>query len=167
MKPRLYDMTSQYAELLDGIIDSSVDGEVLPELADALDALTDDIKTKCNGCCAILSQLEHDAAAHDAEAERLKKRSAAFMANHKRLKDYLQACLERAEIPKLNTGLFSLSICNNSAPSVNVVDIASVPHEFDKVQEREVSRSAIAAAVANGREVPGVEVIRGRHLRIR
>ena len=76
-------------------------------------------------------------------------------------------CMVAADIKKAESDLFSVSRCKNSAPSVNILNLDVVPHDFDKVQEREVSKTAIAKAVKEGREVPGVEIIHGEHVRIR
>lgn len=166
MKPRLYDLTAQYATLFDSIMDSAVDGEILPEFADALAALEDDIKHKLAGCCMVIADLEAHGAACEQEAKRLAKRAASVTAHVKGLKTYMKDCLERADLVKLDTGLFRVSVCNNSQPSVSIVDLDAVPHKFDKVPAREVSLSAIAEAVGKGEDVPGAEVTRGKHLRI-
>lgn len=161
MKP-LHEIANDILLLLD-----TVDGELPPDLDAQLDALQGDIETKLERCCAVVRQM-------DAERDALKEESARFAlrAQHadnaaKHFKEYMKSNLERLGIDKMEAGLFKIRIQNNSQPAVHFDgDAEKLPETFRRV-EYSIDSKAIVTAWKAEQELPsGVEVVRGRHLRI-
>lgn len=169
MKASLYELTGQYKRLMElafGDDESEPVGLTSPML-EVLSEIEDDIDAKLIGCVKALKSMNAAKAAIDAERAALKERSERLEQHHDELKAYVKDCLDRLGLKKRIAGPFTLSVCNNSQESVTVLNLDAVPREFDKVHPREVSLTAIKTAFKAGREVPGVLIERGTHLRVK
>jgi len=84
------------------------------------------------------------------------------------LKGYLQHWMEAIDRPKVETGLFKLSLQTNSTPSVGLtIEPSELPERFQRLRI-EAAKDKICDAWKAGETLPqGVEVVRGKHLRIR
>lgn len=169
MKTTLYELTGQYERLMElafGEVDDTPVGLTEPML-EVLEEIEDDIDAKLTGCCKALKSMVAAKNAIDAERKELKERADRLERYADELKAYMQHNLERLDCKKRTAGPFTLSICTNSQPTVTVLDLDSVPVEFDKPVERQVSLTSIRQAIEAGRAVPGVEMVRGTHLRVK
>lgn len=163
---KLYELTTEFNELFNAL-EQSEDGNVSPEIAERLSKLEGDIANKIDGCCRVMKTLDAEAKAFAAEADRLLKAKRQRERHADWLKTYVREQMEVLGEDKLKTELFSLSICNNSNPSVSIFDEDMVPVAYNLPVERRIDKSAILADVEGGKDVPGVEVVCGKHLRIR
>ena len=163
---KLYELVDQYRRLLDTVDDEDSDIEALASvLADS----TDDILAKVENTAKAIRILEGEAAAAKAEAERLSKRARARENRVDWLKTYIKSNLEAVNLDRLVAGLFTVTIQNNSTPTVNCLDLDAIPEAF-RVYPPATWRPDARAIVQlwrDGQAVPGTEVIVGRHLRIR
>lgn len=162
----LYELTAEYDRVFEAALAVGDDGELTPDFVHELHSLEDAIDGKLANCCRVLKNLQALQESLDAEAKRLRDRSKTIEANLVSLKGYVIANMETLGVLKTTAGPFRLSICKNSVDTVEVLDLDAVPHEFDKVFDREVSLTAVRDATKAGRAVPGVSVFRGSHLRV-
>lgn len=165
----LYELSEQYQKLWELANDEEFDHSVglSSEFVQVLESIEGQLSDKLEGCCRVYRSMCAMRDALDSEAELLRQRSKRLDRSATELKDYMQFSLEKMQIQKTTAGIFRLSVCSNSQPSVTVLDLDQVPHKFDKIHEREVSLTAIREAVLkHGEDVPGVDITRGKHLRI-
>ena len=165
---RLYELTSRYNQIADlAFEEADSDGAIDKALANMLDLLEDGIDAKLSGICRVIKGLEAVEAAAKAEADRITQKRKAAERHIERLKAYAKWNLEElGETKRKVDEIFTVAIQANP-PSVRVVNLDSVPHDFDKPVERSLDVSRIRDILKNGDEVPGCELIRGTHLRIR
>lgn len=170
MSVALYKLTGAYLRLMELATDDE-DEDGVPvgfsqPFMETLEELEGDIDDKLEGCCKALKSMGALKDAIDSERQLLSRRAQRLDAAIDELKSYVKYNMEQMGFKKRQAGIFKLSICNNSQPSVNVMDIDQVPHSFDKMREREVNLIAIREAHKMGVDVPGVEVVRGTHVRV-
>lgn len=183
---RLYD----YVDALDVIrvwVDEHADeiiaagGELPPELAELCDAVEQGLADKAEAVALYIRELESSAAAVQAEEERLAARRRHYERAAKGLKGYLLMQLQRADIPKIEGKLITVTR-QKSPPSVRgslsqaqMAKLASVtggmPDDVLVVTIPESYRldgKAIVAAWKAGQPIPdGITVEQTEHLRIR
>jgi hypothetical protein len=166
MKP-LYQLTTEYAFLLDSLYESAEDGdgEIATDQAALLESIAGDAETKIENCCKVLKDLQASRSALKEEADRLALRAKRLDSRSEWLKSYIKNAMEVAGWTKVSAGVFNVRIQNNPE-SVEILNLDLVPHEFDVPQDRVVSKTVIKNALKEGRDVPGVQLVRGTHLRI-
>ena len=158
---RLYDLTEQYQDILDLLRDEP-DSE---ELQAMLEGLEGAIEEKVENIVKVAKTLEYEAKAVGEEIKRLQERKTSIENNRKRLLENAQDLLDRAGLQKLQGQLFTVWI-QNSPPSVNVLDEKLIPERFYKFTPS-LQKKEVIEAIKNGEEVPGVEIVQGRGLRVR
>jgi len=164
---RLYELTERYNQIADLAFDESEDGQIEQSFATMLQSLEGDIDSKLAGICRVIRELEAIETAAKAEADRITKKRQAAERHIDRLKAYAKWNMEElGETKRKVDDLFTVAIQNNP-PSVRVVNMDAVPHDFDKPVQRAVDISRIRDILKNGDDVPGCELVRGTHLRIR
>jgi len=164
----LYRLADEYNRLMELIADDEQDFSVgiSPEFINAMESLEGQIAEKAENICKLIRSMAVMSKSLDEESKQLALRAKRFERGVDELKDYLKFNLEQIGTKKITAGIFRVSICNNSQPSVQVLDLSQVPAKFDKPQERQVSLTEIRKAVESGEVVPGVDVVRGTHVRI-
>lgn len=165
---RLYDLGQKYLDIGDRLLDSlGEDGVVDPEIAAEFAAIEDQLATKFAACCRIVRNLESLSDACFSEAQRLKKKAEAAERRISGLKEFIKFNLESISEKKLVCDeLFTVAI-QQSPPSTVIENLELVPHEFDKVLERQVSITMVRDALKAGIDVPGAKLVQNTHLRIR
>lgn len=162
----LYELTGALADIRD-LLDDDLLGVERSKAEELVDEILENlIPAKVEGYCGLIRSLKLEAEAFKEEGRRLEERRKARENLSKRLQVRLQDALTHAEIQKLKAGRFTVAI-QASAPSVKVHDKTTVPQDFFIPQEPKLDRRALLSALKLGREIPGAEVIRGEHLRIR
>ncbi len=145
-------------------------GELPPDTEAQLDALQATLEEKLDGCCRVLRRLEREEGVYTDEATRL-ARLARIRANQaRRLKAYMQQCLEALGVDRVDAGLFKVRLQANP-PSVQIRDdvpVFGLPPEYRRVKTEMVAdKAAILEAHKEGKTLPfGVEVVTARSLRI-
>lgn len=162
---KLYSLPAAFANLE---ILTDDNGEIAPESLEALATLEMALEDKVDACCRVMRSYEARAAAFKEEAERLHVHQTRAEANAKRLKEYVKGVLDQLGMKKVETPLFSVRVQANP-PTVKLddnYDAADLPEEFKRIKI-EVNKTAILeVAKAGGTLPPGVEVVRGSHLRV-
>ncbi|MCR4341536.1 MAG: siphovirus Gp157 family protein, partial [Gemmatimonadaceae bacterium] len=112
---KLWDITTELEMLGDEIQECG--GELTPLMEQRLDALEGAFEDKVERVALYVREMIVSADAAKAEETRL----AAIRRSHERtadgLKRYLQTCLERAGVPKINTPKVKVRVQRNSQPS--------------------------------------------------
>ncbi len=160
---KLYELTEEWLQIIEAL-DSE---EIPPDIASRLSQIESDITRKIDGCCRMIKGYEASSTGYKAEADRLTKLANGSTSRAAWLKKYIKEEMERLEETKIETPLFNVAIQCNSSVSVSVINESAVPAEYDRPVERQIDKKAIAEAVKAGKTVPGTEVSRGTHLRIR
>ena len=162
----LYELTQDGQRLLELIDDNA--GQLTPEVETILQEWEGAIEKKADGYCCIIAQLERQAGAFKAEADRLKALASASDNAARRMRDRLKEAMETNGIKKLETERFKLAIQKNSVPSVRCDrPVEDLPERFRRVR-LELDREEVLEAWEAGDMLPGgVEVEKGTHLRIR
>jgi len=179
------DITAEtHAEAMENLMDS---------VAAALDGMDDELSAKIDSIARLVKNklAESDvakakAAPFKTEAKRFTAQAdqAKRLADH--LKDYAKNQLIRAGKENVVTPDFKVSRqANGGNPSVIALDLDSIPAEFKIPQPDKVNNSAVVEVwkaegcpgvlgqgkpgekIAKLEDVPGVEIRRGQHLRIR
>lgn len=159
----LYEMNTEYIELLC----LSEDPEVDPQLiADTMEAIEGEYTDKVENYGKVIRQLEHDAAALDYEAKRLKNRKDSIEASIKRMKAAIKESMELRGESKVDTQLFKFSIRKNPA-SVVIDDESRVAHDYMIPQPPKIDKKAIKAAIDEGFEFDWAHLEQGTSLSIK
>jgi len=161
----LYEITATYRNDARRLADLDLPAEVV---TDTLDAMSGELEVKAQNVVMFARDLQATAAAiKEAEAQMAKRRKALEnRAQH--LLDYVQGCMETAEIHKIECPYFRLSIAA-TPPSVDVYEPGLIPSEYMHQPEPpppSPNKTAIAAAIKAGHEVPGARLKRGTRLAI-
>lgn len=144
----LYELTSEYMELLTLAEDPDTDPQAF---ADTLEGLTGEIEDKADNYAKVLRMLDGDAQAIHDEERRLRARREAIENSIKRMKQMLQYMMEATGKTKIKTQLFSFSIGKNPASVVmDEYDIENIPERFLKYKDPEIDRTAIKNAIKAG-----------------
>jgi septal ring factor EnvC (AmiA/AmiB activator) len=161
---RLYEIAAQYAELERLITD---DETLAESLSDTLQALEDAFEAKAENVVKLIRNTEADIEALKTEEKRLSDRRKRLEAKRDRLKDYLTEQLNASGIEKVKTPLFTASLQRNSQPSLKIVNEQEIPQVFWIPQPPVLDRKGIIEYAKTADAVPGVELVYGKHLRIR
>jgi hypothetical protein len=162
--PALYEIVDELAEALALIGD---DGLMPDDLEARLDAIQLDLRAKADNVCRAVRIAESEAKTFATEAARLKEQADIAERRAAWLKKYLQECLARVGLKKLDTELFKLGVQANGRPSIRLAANAPIPPAFKRVRE-EFDSQAAYEAWKRGETLPAdVVVEHGSHLRIR
>lgn len=147
----LYDIAQSFDTLWLLLNDDTVADEVL---IDAFDNLTDDLKSKLEGCCKFIKNEEATIAGLKEEEKRLKERRQAAENRISRLKDLMKLSIKMSGEKKLACGTFTVSVQAN--PESVVMDeqyIENIPEEYLKYKDPEIDRTKIKEELKNGAQL--------------
>ena len=163
----LYELTSEYTELLAMLEDPEMDEQVI---ADTLEGLSDEIEAKADGYARVIKQMDADSKAIKAEEERLYNRRKSLENRISYLKNRLQYAMELTGSTKIKTELFNIGIQKNPAKVV-IDDPTKIPEGFLIPQDPKVDTAAIKESLKSEDEAPiwnGIAHLeQGESLRIR
>lgn len=159
---KLYELTGEYAQLLELLNDADADKEVLQNV---LENVKGQIEEKAENIAKIIRCMESDIEAIKQEENRLQAKRQSLENKKTSIKNYLQQQLENAGMQKVKTPIFSIGIQNNP-PSVNIIDENLIPDNF-KIIKAEIDKKAIMQAIKEGKTVEGAELKQTQSLRIR
>lgn len=195
----LFNISSRYGELLEKIdlfaefepdtdADGNYldpDGNVIHDLADyravmtetlldTLDAIDGEMADKLANCGAFVKQLSSEVDALEAEIKSLRNRSAAKKREIESFKTYIMACMDHADVKKVDQPLAKLTIRNNPE-SVSVanekafIDWAQIMNRYDllRYSAPDINKTAIKTALNDGQDIPGAQIVRTKSLIIK
>lgn len=162
----LYQLTDEYV----AIRAAAEDGL---DVSEALAQLEGEIERKVLSIVYVARSLEADAAACDAELDRIAKRRDNLRAQRERLEAHVLTTMKAHGVEQIKTPTITLRIKQNP-PKVVILNEAAIPPEYMRTPEPPPPPKAapdkakiLAAYKALGEVVPGTEVTRGEKLDIK
>ncbi len=156
----LYELSSDYRKVQDMMEESDHD------LFDTLESINDAIEVKLDSIGKVLRNLEGQAEIFKQEEKRLAERRRTIENNIKNLKAYTEDMMLKANIKKMDTGLFKFNIQKNP-PSVQIIDESVIPKKYFIPSDPKLDKKTIKDLLKNGESVDGVELVQGEGLRIK
>lgn len=159
----LYQITVQQNELFNQIAD--LDGELTPELIEALAINAENFETKARGYIWHIKKLEAENITINDEInrlERIEKRNNKLI---DRLKDTMKFALETfGESKKVDT--FTLSL--RKSKSVEILDSELIPEAYRTIKTTEtINKTEIKKAIESGLTVAGATIKENQNLQIK
>ena len=146
------------AEILEVMNMADEDGEISPEMEDALRQLSEDFITKADNVAAYIKNLEAEAKAIKDEELKLYGRRKAKENHASRLKEYLAEAMQISGNSKIETP--RVKLLTRISQSVNVTDLAKLPQIYHRVKiTDEADKVALAAVLKSGKTVDGAELV--------
>lgn len=178
--PKLYELTDILQDLQTVLEENG--GVLEPEMEAALETIHGQFEAKLEGMCKLITNLEAQATALDAQAEpfqqeadRLKAKAKQRLKAVSQISEYIQQCMHRALLKKVKAGTFDISIQKNSVTTVRFTgNPLDIPQECRAFQAPKLDRNAVLSVwhtleedERKRLEALGMEVSTGEHLRIR
>ena len=150
----LYELKEEFKMLLDMMEDDSTDEEMIQN---SLEGIECEIEIKAEGYAKILKELEGQAEAVRKEISRLDDKYGKIVANMDRLKTNLKIAMNETGKKKIQTDLFTISVCKNGGKIpliIDGVDINEVPEKYKEMQKIEkLNTDAIREDLEKGIDV--------------
>jgi hypothetical protein len=141
-------------------------GEINESEEHELALLESTLLAKADSCAFVLDKLESEADFYKQQAERLLGFSRVCSNARQRLKDRITEAVKMSPDKTIEGETISFTLKKNP-PSLIVNDESLVPDKFvETVVTRKVDKSAIKAALKQGEEVQGVELVQDESLKI-
>lgn len=158
----LFNITAEQKRINDALME--LDGELTPELEEALVINAENFAVKAEGYAISIHQFEAVEDAADAEIKRLTaiKKSATRAKTH--LKDNLAYGMEVMGYDKVDMGLHKISFRTSTA--VNITDEAYIPNQYIKV-ETSIDKMALKKDLKAGLVIEGAELVTNKSIQIR
>ena len=165
MTMKLYQLADEYQQALEVLDDPE-----LPEEAvrDTLEALQGGLVQKGQAVAAFALNLAAEIEALKTHEKRISAKRKTLEAREEWLHGYLKSNMERCSITEIKAidGTFTAKL-GKGRPSVVIDDEKLIPDDSEFVRwRREIDKTAIAAAIKAGKEVPGAHVETRPTLRI-
>lgn len=132
---------------------------------DTLESLEDAIEVKAENTAYVMREMQGDIKLLDDEIKRLQGRKKALENNMKRMKEYLLNELEKANIPKVKTAIFTVYTQNNPE-SVEIENEELIPSEY-KIPKYTIDKSSIKKMLKEGKEIKGARLNQSKGVRVK
>ncbi|MEF2965079.1 siphovirus Gp157 family protein [Paenibacillus sp. M1] len=161
---RLYELSEQYQTLLDMACDDPTN----EQLQEMINGLEGKIEEKIENTIKVVRSLDVEAKAIKDEEDRLKARRTSIENNATRLKENVETLMKRMELDKVKGQLFTISLQSNP-PKVVVLDEFYIPQKYFVTPQPvpQLQKKDIIEAWKQGKEIPGVQVVQEKSLRVR
>lgn len=161
---KLFEIVSEYRSALENLTIDEETGAI--DGMDTVEELQGSIEEKGESVALYIKELEAFAEDIKAEEKKLKERREQAERKAEYFKTYLAACLDGAELSKLETARVRVSF--RKSVSVDIVDETALPLEFLKiVEDVKIDKTAIKKAINSGVEVSGAVLKNNRSLQIK
>ena len=161
----LYDISAQYRADAARLADLDLPAEVV---TDTLDAMSGELEVKAQNVVMFARDLQATAAAIKDAEEAMAKRRKALENRARHLLEYVQGCMETAQVQRIECPHFRLAI-QAKPPSVDVYEPGLLPTQYLRTPEPPApapDKAAISAAIKAGQDVPGARLLHGTRLAI-
>ena len=158
----LYEITREALELA-SLLETD---ELTPELEAALLINQDQLQAKAGNYAKVITNIQSDSDAIDAEIKRLKAMKDTKDRAVNRLKEALREAMMVSGIDKIESPLFKLSLRRSEAVEVDVVE--ALPSDF--VNRKVVvtaDKVSIKEAIKRGENITGARIIENFNLQIK
>ena len=164
MNKSLFQIESDYLELSNQLIEA--DGELTPELEQALQITQDELESKGISYGYIIRKFETETDIIDAEIKRLQALKKAREKSSERLKERIKSAMELFDIQKIESPLLKLSF--RKSESVEVEDINNLPAMYKTIKVTETAdKRLIKSALETGKEIEGCRIVINNNLQIK
>lgn len=158
----LYEITREALELA-SLLETD---ELTPELEAALLINQDQLQAKAGNYAKVITNIQSDSDAIDAEIKRLKAMKDTKDRAVNRLKEALREAMMVSGIDKIESPLFKLSLRRSEAVEVDVVE--ALPSDF--VNRKVVvtaDKVSIKEAIKRGENITGARIVENFNLQIK
>lgn len=158
----LYEITREALELA-SLLETD---ELTPELEAALIINQDQLQSKAGNYAKVITNIQSDSDAIDAEIKRLKAMKDTKDRAVNRLKEALREAMMVSGIDKIESPLFKLSLRRSEAVEVDVVE--ALPNDF--VNRKVVvtaDKVSIKEAIKRGENITGARIVENFNLQIK
>lgn len=160
----LYELKTNYLKLQELIENGELTKE---DLQDTISMIDDSIELKAENYAKIIKMQEGNVNVLKEEIERLKLKQTSIQTNVDKLKENLKETMIQLNKDKIKTDLFSITVANVK-PSVKIIDTTFIPDEYCITEiTTKYDKIALKKAIDNGEFIAGVELERGKGLRIK
>ena len=135
----LYELTSEYLEVLDMMEDDSTEEKVIK---DTLDSISGEIEDKADNIAKAIKSLKTEAEIIERESKRLTARKKMLLNNADRLKRYLEKSMIATNKRKFKTPLFTFGIRTNQ-PTLVIDNEKKVPKKYILEQKPKFDNAAL------------------------
>ena len=157
---RLYEITGQFKEL--AALAENADEDMASAIHDTMQGIEAEFNDKALAVSHVILNFNSDIAALDVEIDRLTDRKRVIANRQKEIKEYLRKNMDAAGITKISCPLFSITLAKGRE-SVVVDDESVIPDDLMRVKtDMSPDKTAIAALLKSGGEVPGARLERGQ-----
>ena len=160
MEKTLYEISNEILEVF------VRDFEDYEEFENALNLVEMEFKDKADNIAKLRQEMRRQSESIQSEIERLQSKKRAVENNEVRLMRYLEDEMERSNMIKFKTDLFSFNIQNNP-PSLSISSDADIPEDYISYEKKIDKRGLLRDIKQSGLYVKGVELTQSRGLRIR
>jgi len=158
----LYEITREAQELA-SLLETE---ELTPELEAALVINQDQLQNKAGNYAKVITNIQSDSDAIDAEIKRLKAMKETKDRALNRLKESLREAMLVSGLDKIESSLFKLSLRRSEAVEVDVVD--ALPSEFINIKNVVTAdKVAIKEAIKRGENITGARIIENFNIQIK
>lgn len=158
----LYEITVEQQQL-NALLEEN-GGELTPEIEEALKINLDNFNAKAEGYVKAIKNYKAEEDAIAEEIKRLQEKKRVNANAQARLKEALKTAMDTFDTPKVQAGLFKVSLTKSEA--VNIINEDAIPQEYKKVKY-EVSKTDIKNAIKSGLVVEGAEIVENKSITIR
>lgn len=162
MNKSLYRITSEQLKINELL--EELEGELTPELEEALMINEDNFLAKSEGYIESIAYFKAKAEAAKVRIEEMQRIKRVSENAEKRLKERMQWAMETLGRDKMEVGLHKISLCRTLA--VNIISEAAVPNEYVKV-ETSIDKVKLKEALKTGAIIPGAELKYNQSIQIR
>lgn len=167
---RLYEITTEYRDLLDRYMDPDATQEELDSIAEQLAAMDDQWQDKARACYGYMREQELAADAIRDEIDRLTSLMTSHANAAKRIHRMLEGDMLRLELPKQDLGIVKMWVQNNPPRVVlDTEDVSEIDEQYIRVipEKREVDKRAILDDLKAGAELPYAHLEQSQSLRFK
>ncbi len=166
MKKNLFNITQDYQNIMDSILDN--DGELTEELESALEINQDELTEKARGYNAVINDLQSKIDFIEKEEARLKKHKDSYNKTIVRLKEAIQNSMQIFEVESIDTGLNKFSIKKTKSLSI---DLDLLPKKYfnavPRPAKKPLSKPELKDLLKEGVKIKGVEWVTNEKLQIK
>ncbi len=148
---KLYEISDRYMAVLDAIADPET-GEIIPEKATELEAISQDFQEKAISVSSFIRNLEADEVAIDAAMCSMQIRRDSIARRRKSLNDYLKVNMEKSGVTQIKCPWFQISM-RKCPPSLEVLNERQIPDRYFNSKEAGIPEEDLLDAMKRG-EVP-------------
>jgi hypothetical protein len=157
MSNSLYNLTNDFASVVNHLEEMELDSEVLQ---DTLDSLQAPIEEKVENIVKYMKSLEALADAKKLEAKRLSDSASSDLKKVEWFKNYMADNLKKANITKLQAGVFSLGFRKGTEvvqiDETKTPTADEAPHLYVFQEPKFIGKTDLKKLIKEGKEIPGV-----------